>query len=302
MIDKTTVKGIIVPIITPVDEHEDIHFDKLRKQVNKVIEDGIHGILAFGSNSEFYMFSKEEMMEALDVILDENKGRVPIYFGIGVIRTKVAVGLAQEASKRDIAAVSVLQPMFIKPTDKALYNHFKVIAEAVPDTAVLLYNNPGRCGYSIPKEVIAELAYNQPNIIGIKDSSGDITYTSEVIRLTAETGFRVLTGKDTVIFAGLCMGAVGSVCSTANMLGTLVNSIYNLYEAGKYKESRDAQYKLNPIRLSQDPASFPAATKDMSNLMGLDVGTSVLPTEVTEGKILENMREELVKAGFIDDK
>lgn len=300
MIDREEIKGIIVPIVTPVDENEDLDEQRMRNIVNHVIDTGVHGILAFGSNSEFYMFEDEEMFRALDIIIEETDGRVPVYFGLGAIRTRKSVQLAQEAAKRDIMAISILQPMFIKPTDKALYNHFETIANSVSDTAVLLYNNPGRCGYNIPKGVISDLAHNVSNIVGIKDSSGDITFTSEIIRLTKDVNFRVLTGKDTVIYAGLCMGAVGSVCSTANMFGELVNSIYDLYVEGKYEEALEAQYRLNPIRLSQDGASFPAAAKDMSNLMGLDVGESIRPTEATDGDILRQMKQAMYEGNFLD--
>lgn len=300
MIERSVVQGIIVPIITPVDEQENLDIDRLRRLVNHVIENGVHGILAFGSNSEFYMFDDEDMFTALDVIIEETAGRVPVYFGIGAIRTRKCIQLAKEAAKRNIAAISVLQPMFIKPTDKALYNHFKAIAESISDMAMLLYNNPGRCGYGIPIKVVVDLAHHVPNIIGIKDSSGDITNCSELVRLTRSIDFRVLTGKDTIIYPGLCMGAVGSVCSTANMYTNLVSSIYNLYVDGEFEKALEAQFRLNPIRLSQDPASFPAATKDMANLMGLDVGRSILPTETTEGTILQAMKEAMHTGGFLE--
>lgn len=299
MFNKDDVKGIIVPIITPVDDDENIDDVRLRKIVNHVIDNGVHGILAFGSNSEFYMFEPDEMFRALDVMLEEAAGRVPIYFGIGTIRTRKCIELAQEAAKRDIAAVSILNPMFIKPTSEALYHHFKAIADSISDTAVLIYNNPGRSGYSVPLDIIVRLAHDVPNIIGIKESSGDITFCSELVRQTQDVNFRVLTGKDTVVFSGLCVGAVGSVCSTANMYTRLVSSIYDYYVAGDFDKSLEAQFKLNPIRLSQDAASFPAATKDMANLMGMDVGKSILPTEATVGPVLEKMKEEMRKGGFL---
>lgn len=299
MFKRENVKGIVVPIITPVDDDENIDDRRLRKIVSHVIENGVHGILAFGSNSEFYMFEPDEMFHALDIILDEAAGRVPVYFGIGAIRTRKCIALAQEAVKRDIAAISVLNPMFIKPTAEALYHHFKAIADSVPDTAMLLYNNPGRSGYTIPLDIIVRLAHDVSNIIGIKESSGDITFCSELVRQTQDVNFRVLTGKDTVVFPGLCVGAVGSVCSTANMYTRLVSSIYDYYVTGDYEKSLDAQFKLNPIRLSQDAASFPAATKDMANLMGMDVGKSVLPTETTTGSALEAMKVEMRKGGFL---
>lgn len=105
MINKELVKGIIVPIITPVDDNENIDENRLRSIVGYVIKNGVHGILAFGSNSEFYMFEKEEQMKALDIILDETKGRVPVYYGVGAIRTKKCIELAQEGAKREVAGI-----------------------------------------------------------------------------------------------------------------------------------------------------------------------------------------------------
>lgn len=297
--DTTKIKGIIVPLLTPVDENENIHEEKLRFMVRHVIDNGVHGILAWGSNSEFYMFEDDEMIEATKIILDEAKGQVPVFFGLGHIRTKRAVNLAKRAAELAVDGISVLQPMFIKPTDDALYNHFKAVAESVPNKMVLLYNNPGRAGYPISHGVVEKLSHDVPNIVGMKDSSGDLNYTQEVIRRSRDIEFRVLTGKDTLIYAGMCVGAVGSVCSTSNMYTRLVSGIYDKYVAGDLEGALADQYKLNPIRNSQDPASFPAATKDMANLMGLDVGASILPTEPTKGPVLDNMIKEMKDAGYL---
>ena len=162
--EKEKIKGIIVPLLTPVNEEEMICETKLRKIVRHVIDHGVHGILAFGSNSEFYMFEHDEMLAATEIILDEAAGKVPVFFGMGPIRTKHAVALAKRAAKLPIAGISVLHPMFIKPTEEALYNHFKAIADAVSDTMVLLYNNPARAGYSLSQPLIEKLAHTVENI------------------------------------------------------------------------------------------------------------------------------------------
>ncbi|WP_262316500.1 dihydrodipicolinate synthase family protein [Lacticaseibacillus parakribbianus] len=298
-LDPSDIKGIIVPLLTPVDADENIDDEKLAKQVNHVIDHGVDGILAFGSNSEFYMFDDDELLHAADVIVKTAAGRVPVFFGIGQIRTKHVIRLAQAAVKLGVDAISVLQPMFIHPTDEALYHHYKAIADSIPDTRVLIYNNPGLTGYTVKADTIVDLAHNVDNIVGIKDSSGDITFDSELLRRTQDIAFQVLVGKDTVIFPALCLGAVGAVCSTANIFPDLVTSIYDLYEAGDVAGSRAAQFRLNPVRLSQNPASFPAATKDMANLMGLNVGASVLPTEAANPKILADMKAAMIEAGLL---
>ena len=298
-IDLNAMKGVFTPILTPVDEEERIDEAKLRRQVDFVIEHGVDGILAFGSNSEFYMFSDDEMIEGTKIILDQAAGRVPVIFGVGAIRTRSCINIAQRAAELDIDGIAILHPMFIQPTNEALVHHYTAIANAVPDTFVFIYHNPGRCGYAMPNDIIVELAHNVPNILGIKDSTGNITALQELIRRCSDIDFVAFVGKDTVVFPGLCCGADGAVCSTANIYPELVCGIYDKFVAGDYAGSRENQFKLNPIRLSQDAASFPAATKDMANLMGMDVGPSILPTEATTGAALEGMKRAMREGGYL---
>ena len=298
-IDLNAMKGVFTPILTPVDEEERIDEAKLRRQVDFVIEHGVDGILAFGSNSEFYMFSDDEMIEGTKIILDQAAGRVPVIFGVGAIRTRSCINIAKRAAELDIDGIAILHPMFIQPTNEALVHHYTAIANAVPDTFVFIYHNPGRCGYAMPNDIIVELAHNVPNILGIKDSTGNITALQELIRRCSDIDFVAFVGKDTVVFPGLCCGADGAVCSTANIYPELVCGIYDKFVAGDYAGSRENQFKLNPIRLSQDAASFPAATKDMANLMGMDVGPSILPTEATTGAALEGMKRAMREGGYL---
>ena len=137
------IRGVVVPMITPIDEEERIDEVNFRKQVEYIIEGGLEGILVFGSNGEFYQVEEDEMERGLKIALDQAAGRVPVYFGIGAINTKKCIRLAKMAEENGAAAISILQPMFLKPTREELYRHFRSIAEAVPKTPVLLYNNPG---------------------------------------------------------------------------------------------------------------------------------------------------------------
>ena len=288
------IKGVIVPILTAIDDQERIDEARMRAHVDYVIEGGVSGILAFGSNGEFYVIEEDEMKRGLQIMVSQAAGRVPVYFGIGAISTKKCCRLAKTAG------ISILQPMFLKPTRAELYEHFKAIAESVPNTPVLLYNNPGRVGYTMTADLVDDLAHNVPNIVGMKDTSGDITLTSEFIRRTRDVGFKVFGGKDTLLYASMCHGAVGGVCTAGNFMPELITDVYNKYVAGDLAGSLEAQFKLNPVRLSMDPASFPVATKDMANLRGLDVGVPYLPNLPTpEGSALENIRRAMTEAGLL---
>ncbi len=294
------IKGVVVPILTPIDEDEMIDEKKLREQVDYVIQGGVLGILAFGSNGEFYVVEEDEMERGLKIMVDQAAGRVPVYFGIGAISTKKCCRLARMAAANKAAGISVLQPMFLKPTEDELFLHFKTIAEAVPETPVLLYNNPGRVNYTLSGNLVERLAHQVPNIVGMKDTSGDITQTAEFIRRTRDVNFKVFGGKDTLLYASMCHGAVGGVCTAANFMPELITDVYNKYIAGDLEGSLEAQFKLNPVRLSMDGASFPVAAKDMANLRGRDIGVPYTPNLATpEGPVLDRIKTEMRKAGLI---
>lgn len=296
------IKGVIVPILTPIDNDEKVDEAKLRAQVDYVIEGGVLGILAFGSNGEFYMVEEDEMERALQIIIDQAAGRVPVYMGIGAINTKKCCRIASLAQANKADGISILQPMFLKPTENELFTHFKTIADSVADLPVLLYNNPGRVGYTLTVNLVERLAREVPNIVGMKDTSGDITLLAEFIRRTADLEFRVFGGKDTLLYASMCHGAVGGVCTAGNFMPELIVDIYNKYMAGDMAGALAAQFKLNPVRLSMDGASFPVATKDMAALRGRDVGYPYKPNLPTpEGPVLEKMRTEMKQAGLISE-
>ena len=295
------MKGVVVPILTPITEEERIDEKKLREQVDYVIDGGVSGVLAFGSNGEFYVIEEDEMERGLSIMVDQAAGRVPVYFGIGAISTKKCCRLAKMAEKKGAAGVSILQPMFLKPTEEELFLHFQTIADSVPNIPVLLYNNPGRVGYTMSGNLVDRLAHQVKNIVGMKDTSGDITQTAEFIRRTRDVDFKVFGGKDTLLYASLCHGAVGGVCTAANFMPELIVDVYNKYVSGDLKGSLEAQFKLNPVRLSMDGASFPVAAKDMANLRGREIGKPYKPNLATpEGPVLDRIKTEMKRAGLIE--
>ena len=294
------IKGVVVPMITPIDKDELIDEAAIRSQVDYVIDGGVSGILLFGSNGEFYVVEEDEMERGLKIVVDQAAGRVPVYFGIGAISTKKCIRLAKMAVANGAASVSVLQPMFLKPTETELFTHFKAIADAIPETPVLLYHHPGRVGYTLSANLVDRLAHEVPNIVGMKDTSGDITQTSEFIRRNRDVDFKVFGGKDTLLYASMCHGAVGGVCTAANFMPELITDVYNKYVAGDLQGSLEAQFKLNPVRLSMDGASFPVAAKDMANLRGRNIGLPYTPNLATpEGPVLDKIKAEMTKAGLL---
>ena len=297
---KDYLKGIIVPVVTPIDKDEKIDEAVLRRHIDYVIEGGMDGILAFGSNGEFYQLEENEMERGLKIMLDQAAGRVPVYFGIGAINTGKCIRLARMAASYQVSGISILQPMFLKPSEEELYYHFKSIAESVSDTPVLIYNNPGRTGYGLTIQLVTRLAHDIKNIAGLKDTSGDITFTEECIRRNRDIGFRVFGGKDTLLYASLCVGAVGGVCTTGNFMPEIVGEIYRKFNDGDLAGALEAQFRLNPVRLAMDSVPFPNAAKDMMKLRNMDAGDPYRPgMKTADGPAKLEMMQAMKEAGLI---
>lgn len=297
MMDTTFIHGIIPPVITPIDQEERIDEAKLREQLEYIIQGGCAGVLLFGSNGEFYVIEDDEMERGLKIAVDQAAGRIPVFFGIGAISTRKCIRLAKMAFANGAKAVSVLQPMYIKPDERELYLHYKTIADAVAPEPMLIYNNPGRAGYGLSADLVVRLNDDCENIVGIKDTSGDMTLVEEIVRRTRHTGFRLLGGKDTLLFPTLVCGGYGGVCTMANVYPELVNSIYNKFVAGDIEGSREAQYVMNPIRLSMDKSTFPVAAKAMCKAIGRDMGVPYLPTLEPSEKGMDAILNALKEAG-----
>jgi len=291
------VRGVIPPLITPMDENEKLDTKALRNLIDYVIKGGVHGVFVLGSTGEFYGLDFEEKVRAVEVTMEQVNGRVPVYVGASAITTRECVKLAKLAQKNNAAAITVLTPMFITPNETELYHHFQTIAEAV-DIPNVLYNNPERTGVNISANLLEKLA-DIPNIVGAKDTSGDMTLTSEYIRRTRDRDFSIMAGRDTMILATLVYGGTGCVAGTANVVPELVVEIYDKFMAGDLKGALDAQYRLSLFRNAYSLGSFPVVPKDALNMMGVNVGHPIRPIEHMTAANQAKLKEILVKIGVM---
>lgn len=291
------VKGVVPPLITPIDENEQLDARALRNLIEHVINGGVHGVFVLGSTGEFYGLDFADKVKAVEVTMEQVNGRVPVYVGASAITTKECVKLTRLAKEYGAAAVTVLTPMFITPNENELYTHFRTIAEA-EDIPNILYNNPDRTGVNMSAGLIERLA-DIPNIVGAKDTSGDMTLTAEYIRRTKDKNFGVMAGRDTLILATLVYGGTGCVAGTANVVPGLVVEIYEKYVRGDIAGALDAQNRLSLLRHAYSLGSFPVVPKDALNLMGVDVGHPIRPIQHMSDGNKEKLREILVKIGAI---
>ena len=278
--------GIIPAMVTPLDENEALNESALRRLVNHLIEGGVHGLFAIGSQGEFWAFDPEEKRRILEVVVDETGGQVSVCGGTAAVSTREAVALTRMAEKVGVDAVSILTPFFVSPTQQELYEHYAAIAGAT-SLPIVLYSNPGRTGASLTPQTLARLAQIE-NIVGIKDSSGDLSLTAEYVRATADD-FAVLMGRDTLILAGLLYGCAGAIAATANVVPRLVVEIYERFQAGDLAGAQQAQERLSPLRHAFGWGTFPVVVKEAANMIGLAAG----PARGPVGPMSEEARDRL---------
>ncbi len=272
------LKGVIPPIITPVDKNENVDKEGLVRVINHVLNGGVHGVFVLGSNGEFYALDFENQKRAVEITVAEVNGKVPVYAGASAITTRECIRLAKMAQEAGADALTILTPMFIKPSESELYNHFKIIAESTK-LPLILYNNPDKTTNNISVGLLKKLA-KLDNIIGIKNTSSDFGQTVQYIYETRENeNFKVLAGSDYSIYATLAYGGAGCVAGTANVAPALVVEIYDKFRTGDFAGALEAQFKLVPLRNAYNYGSFPVVMKDCLNLMGLNVGDPVKPID-----------------------
>lgn len=184
----TLVKGIIAAMVTSMHEDESLNEQEIRHQVNRQIAAGADAVFCLGTNGEFYILSEEEKLKVIRIVVDEVKGRVPVYAGTGCPGTKATIALSLKAKELGVDVLSIISPYFAAISQKEIFEHYKAIAEAV-DLPIVMYNMPARTGNNIDPATAAELA-KIPNIAGIKDSSGNWDSLPRVLRAVPDRSAR----------------------------------------------------------------------------------------------------------------
>lgn len=283
-------KGIIVAMVTPLTRDQKINKKTTRSLLNYLINAGVHGVFVISGAGEFSSLSFEEKKELLEIVVDEVNGKIPVYAGTGAVTTRETVHLTHLAEKIGADAVSVIAPYAIGPNQDELYDHYAEIAKST-HLPVILYNHPKRTGVNLSVDLVVKLSQID-NIIGIKDSSGDLSLSMEYIRCKSD-GFSVLAGIDTLIYASLVCGAQGSISSTANVAPKLVVKIYESFINGNYQAARQAQYNLIPLRRAYTLGTFPAVIKEALNTINIPVGSTIRPVKPMNEENRKKLRQML---------
>lgn len=283
------IRGIIPAIVTPLTEAQTINEEVTRQLTNRLIDSRVNAIFALGTNGEFHLFDETEKVRLAQIIIDEVAGRVPVIVGVGGNSTEGVIKLSKQMEAIGADALSIITPYFITPTQTEVITHYKKIAEQT-SLPIILYNIPFRTGMNLETETVSVLQ-QVPNIVGIKDSSGDFNKIKEYIDTTRDGDFFVLAGTDSLILKTLKAGGVGAIAATANAVPELVVSIYENWINGNLEEAQKAQDKLEPLRNSFKYGTLPSVLKKTVELLGTPVGPPKLPVSELSGEALKKVQE-----------
>src|SRR5262249_49212398 len=290
------IHGIIPPVATPMQANEDLDLPRLKWFLDHLIANGVHGIFVLGTNSEFYALDEREKQEVIATAVAHVNKRVPVFAGTGAETTREVVRLTRMAEREGADGVSVITPYFVSPSQQEVFDHFRRVAEHTSLPGVL-YNNPGTCGgLKVEPDKVARLA-QVPNILGVKDSSGDLQNTVEYLRVVPER-FSVMMGRDTLIFPALVLGARGAVPATGNIAPGLLVEIYEKFQKGDVEGSRAAQARLHPLRMALALGTAPGGVKAALHLLGMSLGPCRAPVSGLGPDKLPKMRAALEAAGL----
>lgn len=238
------IKGIIPPILTPMnnDAEQTVNHEELRRQVERLLSGGVHGLFPFGTNGEGYILSMKEKEEVLETVIDQVHGRVPVYAGTGCISTADTIRMSKRAEELGADVLSIITPSFAVASQKELYDHYVAVAKAV-NIPIILYNIPPRTGNRLLPVTVQALCRDVDVIVGAKDSSGDVENLKAYIRLTKELAkpTAILAGNDGAILTGLKEGGAGAVAGRANIWPETIAGIYNSFVAGDLESAQKAQ-------------------------------------------------------------
>lgn len=274
------VKGCIGALVTPLKGNQELDEKGLRYLVNYYIDSGVHGLFPCGSQGEAPLLSMSERKKVIEWVVDETNGRVPVYAGTGCISTQETLELSEYAKDVGAEYVVLITPFYIKPNQEELYHHFRDVAEQV-ETKIVLYNNPGRSGgVSITADVVLRLS-ELSNVVGIKDSSGDLVLTAEYITKCGDK-MAVIEGHDSLALSGLQLGADGLISGPSFSIAPKIwIGIYEAFVKGDLDRARKLQYKLLPLWTATcRPATlgtYPATVKEAMNMIGLPAGLAKKP-------------------------
>ena len=279
------IKGSIVALITPMNEDQTINYEKLGELIEFHIANKTDGIVILGTTGEASTLEFDEEEKIVKYAIKKANKRIPIIVGSGSNCTKTAVDYTVKYANMGADALLVITPYYNKTNETGMIKHFEAIANASPKP-IIMYNVPGRTGCSISVHAV-EVLSKHPNIIGIKEASGDLTYAGKIAHCLNDN-FCMYSGNDDIVLPLMSLGAVGVISVWSNIMPRTVHDmVYNFLD-GKFEEARKTQIEYLDLIHGLFLETNPIPVKKAMNYLGYNVGPLRAPLdEMSEGKFKE---------------
>jgi 4-hydroxy-tetrahydrodipicolinate synthase len=293
-------EGVLPAIITPFKRNPSMSLDipGLEKNIGFLLSCGIHGIVPCGSTGESATLTFEEHEKVIKVTVDKINGKIPVIAGTGSNNTAEAIQLTKAAKDIGADGVLVISPYYNKPNRAGLVKHFTKLANL--DIPVIVYNVPSRTGQNLEPDLIAELAQH-PNIVGVKEASGNISQISRIIEETQDEDFQVISGDDNITLPIMALGGAGVISVAANVDPKRMVTMYDAIKAGDYQKALVLNFALSPLFRSMFIDTNPIPVKRAVELLGMAGGPVRLPLDELDAKKTEELKKVLAtipKAGM----
>ena len=293
------MRGCATALVTPFNANGEIDEERLRALVDRQINGGVRLLVPCGTTGESATMTEDEDARVIAITIDVARGRAKVIAGAGSNSTASAIDYSKRAKAAGADALLQVVPWYNKPTQEGLYAHFRAIAEAVPETPIMLYNVPGRTSSNIAAPTTLRLARDCENIVAVKEASGNLSQIMEILRERPD-GFAVLSGDDAVTLPLIALGAQGIVSVASNEVPDLMSQMTNFALDGKWDEARALHYRLLPLMETNFIESSPGPVKAVMAMMGLLEENFRLPLVPITEKSRAKLKEVINELGLIE--
>lgn len=290
-------KGAGVALVTPLNEDNSVNFAGLEEIIEQQIKGGTDSIIICGTTGEPATMTEDEKLSVIKCTVDKVAGRIPVIAGTGANSTQLVIDFSRKVMELGVDGLLIVTPYYNKATQNGLYAHYKAVAEAV-DLPIIMYNVPSRTGCNILPETAARLGRDFPNIVGIKEASGDISQIAKLAKL-ADGNLDIYSGNDDQVIPILSLGGIGVISVLSNIAPRDTHDMVMEYLEGDAKKALDLQLKYLDLIDSLFSEVNPIPVKAAMNMLGMEVGGLRLPLTELEIEHKAQLQVELQRVGLL---
>lgn len=283
---------LLTAMITPFYADGSVNYEGAAELARHLVDNGSDGLVVGGSTGEAATMTAEEKLKLFKVVLDAVGDRATIIAGTGSNDTMASVRFTQAAEKVGVHGALVVGPYYNKPTQEGFYQHFKTIAEST-SLPIMLYNVPGRTASNVAPETVARLA-QIPNIVAIKEASGNVEQATEIVRITPPD-FQVYSGDDALTLPILAVGGSGIISVAGHVVGNQIQAMIGAFLAGNMRKAQEINLSLLPVFKSMFIVTNPIPVKTAVGLMGLPAGAFRLPLTPADDTVVAKLKDILAQ-------